>query len=93
MHPASPFPLPPGAGPAATAAALARALTARGLSGIYIAADVRVGLVSVTATVTAWTDGRQIWCNCGGRHYAWPAAGIDTAASALAALARPAPGT
>jgi len=94
MHSPSPFaPPPPGASPAGTATALTRALAARGITGIYTATAARIALVSVTTAVTAWTDGRQIWCNCGGRHYAWPAAGIDTAASALAALARPAPGT
>ena len=95
MHPPPRFPQPPalGASPAATAAALARALTARGLTGIYTAAADRVGLVSVTAAVTAWTNGHQIWCTHAGQHYTWPAAGIDAAASALAALARPAPGS
>lgn len=91
MHPASPLP-PPGASPAAIAAALTRALTARGLTGIYTAAADRVALVSVTAAVTAWTSGHQIWCTHAGRHYRWAAADIDGAASALAALARAAPG-
>jgi hypothetical protein len=61
MDPASPFPPPP---PAATAAALTRALTARGITGIYTAAAVRVALISVSAEVTAWTNGYQIWCTC-----------------------------
>ena len=91
MHPRAPFPPPPpGATPAATAAALARALTARGLTGIYTAAAARFGLVSVTASVTAWTNGHQIWCTCAGQRHAWPAADIETATTALALLARPA---
>ena len=94
MYPPDPFPPPPpGASPAAAAAALTRALAARGLAGIYTATAARFALVSVTATVTAWTNGHQIWCTHGGQHYTWPAAGIDAAASALAALARPAPGS
>ena len=93
MHPPSPFPLPPDTSPAATATALARALTARGITGIYTAADARFALVSVTAAVTAWTNGHQIWCNCGGQHRTWPAVGIDAAASALAVLAYPSPGS
>ncbi len=93
MHPATPLPSPPPpADPAATAAALARALAARGLTGIYTATAARVGLVSVTAAVTAWTNGHQIWCTCAGQQYRWPAAEIEAAASALTALARPAPG-
>ena len=90
MQPRSPFPLPPpDATPAATAAALARALAARGITGIYTAAAARFALVSVTAAVTAWTNGHQIWCTSAGQHHAWPAADIEAAATALAALARP----
>jgi hypothetical protein len=91
MHPPGPFPPPPpAASPAATAAALARALSARGLAGLYTAADARFALVSVTAGLTAWTNGHQIWCTTAGRRHAWPAAGIEAAAAGLAALARPA---
>jgi len=91
MHPPGPFPFPPSsASPAATAAALARALTARGLTGIYTAADTRVALVSVTAALTAWTNGRQIWCTCAGQRHTWPAADIGGTAAAIATLARPA---
>lgn len=91
MYPPASHP-PPAASPAAVATALAQALTARGITGIYTATAARIGLVSVTAAVTAWTNGHQIWCTHGDQHYTWPAAGIDAAASALAALARPAPG-
>jgi hypothetical protein len=41
-------------------AALTRALAARGLTGIYTATAARFGLISVTAGVTAWTNGYQI---------------------------------
>ena len=88
--PPRPVPAPAaGASPAATTAALARALSARGITGIYTATAARFGLVSVTAAVTAWTNGHQIWCTCAGQHHAWPAADIQAAATALAALARP----
>jgi hypothetical protein len=89
QRPGSFSPPPPGASPAATAAALTRALAARGITGVYTATAARFGLVSVAAAVTAWTNGHQIWCTCAGRHYTWVAADIDTAATALAALARP----
>jgi hypothetical protein len=94
MHPPSPFPPPaPGTSPAATATALTQALTAHGITGIYTATAARVALVSVTATVTAWTNGHQIWCTSAGQHHTWPAADIDTAAAALALLARTAAGS
>lgn len=94
MQPPGPFPPPPlGASPAAIAAALARALTARGVTGIYTATAARVGLISVTAAVTAWTNGQQIWCTCAGQRYTWPAGDIDAAAAALAGLAYPAHGS
>ncbi len=92
MHPPGPFPSPsppPGASPAVTATDLTRALAARGLTGIYTATAARFGLISITAAVTAWTNGHQIWCTCAGQHHIWPAADISTAADALAALARP----
>ena len=90
MHPATPVPPPsPADSPAATAAALTRALTARGLTGIYTAADTRFALVSVTAALTVWTDGRQIWCTCAGQRHTWPAADIGGTAAAITALARP----
>ena len=94
MHPPSPFPPPPpGTSPAATATALTRALTARGITGIYTATAARFALISVTAAVTAWTNGQQIWCTHAGQHYRWPVTDPDAAASALAALARPRPGS
>jgi hypothetical protein len=93
-HTPGPFPpRPPGASPAATVAALDRALVARGIADVYTATSARFGLVSVAAAVTAWTNGHQIWCNCAGRHYVWVAADIDAAAVALAALARPGAGS
>jgi hypothetical protein len=72
---------------------LARALAVRGLTGIYTATAARFALVSVTAAVTAWTNGHQIWCTCAGQRYAWPATDIQAAATALAALARPGGGS
>jgi hypothetical protein len=83
MYPPVPFPPPPpGASPAATAAILTRALGVRGITGIYTATAAQVAVVSVTAGVTVWTNGHQIWCNCSGHHYIWVAVDIDTAAAA-----------
>jgi hypothetical protein len=94
MHPPGPFPPPPpGASPAAIAAALTQALAACGVTGVYTATAARFALISVVATVTAWTNGHQIWCTCAGQHYAWPAADIEAAAAALAGLAYRMPGS
>jgi hypothetical protein len=88
MYPSGSFPSP-GTSPAAAAAALSRALAAHGITGVYTATDARVGLVSVTAMLTAWTNGHLIWCTCAGQRYSWLAVDIETAATALAALVRP----
>ena len=59
MHPPSPFPPPPpGTSPAATATALTRALTARGITGVLTAATQKTAVISVTADLTVWTDQR-----------------------------------
>jgi hypothetical protein len=93
MHAPVPFPPPPpGANPAATVAALTRALKARGLTGIYTATAARFGLISVTATVTAWTNGHQIWCTHATREHTWAAADIEAAAAGLASLTGPGQG-
>ena len=89
-----PFPPPaPAAGyasPARVAAALAAQLARHGLTRVYIAATARLAVISVTATVTAWTDGRSLWCTCEGQRRAWPASDTQAAAARLGALARPA---
>jgi hypothetical protein len=54
-------PTPPGS-PAITAATLAAILARLGVTRIYTAADRRIAVVSVGYDLTAWTDGRQLWC-------------------------------
>ena len=89
MYPPDPFPPPPAAAaPGRTAAALTRALTARGITGILTAAAQKFALVSVTADLTIWTDGDHLWCTYGGQRRIWPATDTETAATCLAALAR-----
>ncbi len=83
MHPPDPFPPPP------PADALTRALNARGITGIITAAAQKFAVISVTAGLTGWTDGRQLWCTHQGRRRTWAAADLETAAAQLAALARP----
>lgn len=82
---------PTAAAPGCTAAALARALNARGITGIITAAAPGCAVISVTADLTVWTDSRQLWCTYHGQRRTWPAADSETAAAQLAALARPAP--
>ena len=93
--PGPPAPFPPAAqpgpghpSPAHAAADLARALTRHGITGIYTAATAQFAVISVTAGLTAWTNGRVLWFTRDGKRETWPAA--DPAAAArLAALARP----
>jgi len=95
MHPPEPFP-PPAAGsggdasPAGAAAALTRELARYGITGIYSTAADKVAVISVTATVTVWTNGHLFWCTVDGRRHSWSAADPGTAAARLASLARPA---
>jgi len=91
MQPPAPFPPGPGpaaASPAAVAAALARHLAARGITGIYTATTYKFAVISVTAELTVWTNGQQLWCNRHGQRHTWPAADLAAAAARIAALAR-----
>ena len=84
MEPPAPFPPWPGPGaasPAAVAAALARHLAGRGITGIYTATTYKFAVISVTAGLTVWTNGQQLWCTCHGQRHTWPAADIEAAAS------------
>ena len=76
------------ASPAVTAAALASILAGHGLTRTYVAARPGIAVISVTAGLTAWTDGRQLWITRAGQQETWPAADTRTAAARLAALAR-----
>ncbi len=92
MHPPDPFP-PSGTGnpsPARVATDLTAALARHGITGIYTASAEKFAVISVTAALTVWTNGRQIWCTHGGQRHTWAATGIEAAATRLTALARPA---
>ncbi len=97
MHPPDPFPPPPpGSGyasPARIAAGLTAALARHGITGIYTATAEKFAIISVTAALTVWTNGRQIWCTHDGQRHTWAATDIEAAAIRLAALARPAQGS
>jgi hypothetical protein len=91
--PPAPFPPPalPGPGhpsPARAAADLARALARNGITGIYTAAAAKFAVISVSAGLTAWTNGQIVWITRDGQRETWPAADPGAAAVRLAALAR-----
>jgi hypothetical protein len=75
---------------ARVAAELARRLAGQGVDRMYTAASGPFGVVSVTAELTAWTNGQVIWCTVRGQRYTWAAADIETAAARIAGLAGPA---
>ena len=79
-----------GASPARADADLTRALTRQGITGIYTATATKFAVISVTAELTVWTNGHQVWCTHHGQRLTWPAADIETAATRIAALAHPA---
>ena len=96
MRPPDPPPVPPAAGhpgPGRVAASLSAALARHGITGIYTAAAEKFAVISVTADLTAWTNGHQIWCTHDGQRRTWPATDIEAAAASLAALARPGEGS
>ncbi len=96
MHPPDSFPPPPSAGnpgPGRVAASLAGALARHGITGIYTASAEKFAVISVTATLTIWTNGRHIWYTRDGQRRTWPATDIEAAATRLATLARPGEGS
>jgi hypothetical protein len=65
-----------------------RPATARGITGIYTATTDKFAVISVTASLTVWTNGQQLWCNRHGQRHTWPAADMEAAATGIAGLAR-----
>jgi hypothetical protein len=89
VHPPDPFPPPPpGVSPAQVAADLTRVLAQHGITGIYTATAAKFALISVTAGLTVWTNGHQLWCTHHGQRQSWAAADIETAAARIATLTR-----
>src|SRR5439155_15274173 len=75
--------------PASIAAIVAALLARHSLARIYTAACSIIAVISVSYGLTAWTNGRILWVTHAGQRETWPAAGTETAAARLAALARP----
>jgi len=91
MQPPAPFPPRPGPGaatPGAVATGLARQLAALGITGIYTATTYKFAVISVTADLTVWTNGQQLWSTCHGQRHTWSAVDMDAAAAGIAALTR-----
>jgi hypothetical protein len=92
-HPDPFLPSPHGVRPARAAADLIRALTGRGVTGIYTAAAAKFAVISVTAELTVWTNGHQLWCTHHGQRLTWAAADIETAATRIARSGLPGEGS
>jgi hypothetical protein len=91
MHPPDPFP-PPAARresqPRPRRRQFGHALARHGITGIYTASAEKFAVISVTAALTVWTNGRHIWYTHDGQRRTWPATRIEAAATRLATLAR-----
>jgi hypothetical protein len=85
-----PVPLPAGPGrPGDIAADLAVLLRIRGLvPAVYAPAGAVLAVVSITAGLTAWTDGITLAWRHAGTRTTWPAGDIPGAAVQLARIAR-----
>src|SRR6516162_3789348 len=93
-EPAFPLPSPPAPGsgtgfsaPADAAADLAGFLARYGLR-VYTADCQMLAVISVTAGLTVWTNGRVLWWHHAGCTTAWPAADPGGAAARLAQAAQ-----
>jgi hypothetical protein len=64
-------------------------LRGHGLDRLYWSACALLAVLSVTPTLTVWTDGRYLTCHRhGGSRATWPATSTSQAAHELATLAR-----
>ena len=82
----APAEFPPRQRPAQVLEALAALLRQRGITSLYGAACDRFGVLSVSAGVSVWTNGRVLWWRAGDHETAWPAADPDGAARILSGL-------
>jgi hypothetical protein len=73
--------------PADVLAAVEIMLRDLGLMRLYRTACPRVGVLSVTAGLTAWCDGRTLTWQHKGENTAWPVTDAEGAARRLAKLA------
>jgi hypothetical protein len=74
--------------PADVLAAVEIVLRDLGLTRLYLAACPVVGVLSVAAGVTAWTDGRTLRWSHAGQQTTWPVADSEGAGRQLAELAK-----
>jgi hypothetical protein len=77
---------PPRQRPAEVLDALAGQLRQRGLTHLYAASCRLFGVLSVSAGVTVWTNGRVLWWRAADDETTWPAADAPGAAWRLAEL-------
>jgi hypothetical protein len=93
IDPPNPPPSPAVATPARIAEALVRQLARQGFTDIYTATAQTFAIISVTADLTVWTNGHQLWCTHHGQRHTWPADDTEHAARQLAGLAGTLPPT
>ena len=93
IDPPTPPPSPAAATPARVAEALVHQLARHGLTNIYTATAQTFAIISVTADLTVWTNGRQLWCTHHRQRHTWPADDTERAARQLASLAGTPPPT
>ena len=72
--------------PAQVLEALAALLRQQGVTHLYSASSCLLGVLSVSAGVSVWTNGRVLWWRAGDHETAWPAADPDGAARILSGL-------
>ena len=87
IDPPTPPPSPTAATPARVAEALVRQLARYGRTDIYTATAQTFAIISVTADLTVWTNGRQLWCTHHGQRHTWGADDTEHTAWQLASLA------
>ncbi len=82
----APAAFPPRQRPAEVLEALATLLRQRGVTHMYSVSCRLLGVLSVSAGVSVWTNGRVLWWRAGDHETAWPAADPDGAARILSGL-------
>ncbi len=77
---------PPRQSPAEVLEALAGQLRQQGVTHMYTTSCRLLGVLSVSAGVSVWTNGRVLWWRAGEDETTWPAADPNGAARILSSL-------
>jgi hypothetical protein len=82
----SPVGFPPRQSPNEALYALAGHLREQGITSLYGCACDRFGVLSVSAGVSVWTNGRVLWWHTADGETTWPAADPEGAVRILSSL-------